>query len=444
MKHLLLIATFCLLALTSRAQTITYATDTTCGCDIFFVDGIQTTKENNLYGFRRADGTVISPNIFRYVDKFSNGYCKVWVDDPDYPVEPGQEPPLLAGLIDSTGRQVIPCLYDAVELPSSHRIAVSKNNLTGYADLNGNIAIPIQYFNASSFVDNYAAVGVIIDSFFVLYTFIDTLGRQIFPPVFQNAHPFTDGFAPVRRYDRWGIIDTLGNEVIAIRYENITIPDHHTLFAGDSLGMHFFRLPDNLSPITHHSSLQPLTPPYYFPVAHLSEGRIPVFRDGKQGFLDTLGNEVIPCIYDEVSIFRNARAAVRNNDLWGIIDTLGDTILPLHYHDQTPKGMKYVYYDSLALVELDGRLGFVDLQGNLAIPFYFDQAFQFSEGLAAVRHNGHWGYIDTHGDIFLPFIFDIASPFQYGRADIYFQGRYHAIDRNGRCVKNCDEIISFR
>lgn len=421
------------------AQTITYATDTACGCDIFFVDGIQTTKEGNLYGFRRSDGTVISQNIYRYVDQFSNGYCRVWVTDPDHPVDPGQDPPLLAGLIDSSGRQVVPCLYDAVALPSSSRVAVSKDNLTGYTDLNGNLVIPIQYFNASSFVDNRAAVGVIIDSFFVLYTFIDTLGRQLFPPVFQNAHPFTDGFAPVRRYDRWGIIDTLGNEVIPTVYENITIPDHHTLFAGDSLGMHLFHLPYNLS-----QPVKPLTPPYYFPVAHLSEGRIPVFRDGKQGFLDTLGNEVIPCIYDEVSIFRNARAAVRNNDLWGIIDTLGDTILPILYHDKTPKGMKYAYYDSLALVELNGHLGFVDLQGRLVIPFYFDQAFNFSQGLAAVRYNGRWGYIDTHGDIFLPFIFDIAGPFQYGRADVYFQGSYHAIDLNGRCVKNCDQIISFR
>lgn len=421
-------------------QKITYDTDTTCGCDIYYIDGIQTTREGNLYGFKRSDGRVIVPNIFRYVDQFSNGYCRVWVDDPDYPTQPNQDPPLLAGLIDSTGRQVVPCLYDAVGLPSSNRIAVVKDNLTGYTDLSGDIVIPIQYYNASHFVQNRAAVGLIIDSFFTFYTFIDTLGRQLFPPVFQNAHPFTDGFAPVRRYDRWGIIDTLGNEIITIQHENLTIPDHYTLFAGDSLGMALYALPHG----NNQTKNNQLTPPYYFPATAVSENRIGVYRDGKQGFLNLQGDEIIPCIYDEIGLFSHGRAFVRKGDSCGIIDTLGNIILPLQYQDRTPKGMKYVYYDSLALVEQNGRLGFVDLQGNLAIPFYFQEAYNFSEGLAAVRKDGFWGYVDTHGDIFLPFIFDIASPFRYGRADVYFQGRYHAIDRKGRCVKNCNGIISFR
>ena len=55
-----------------RGQKITYDTDTTCGCDIYYIDGIQTTREGNLYGFKRSDGGVIVPNIFRYVDQFGD------------------------------------------------------------------------------------------------------------------------------------------------------------------------------------------------------------------------------------------------------------------------------------------------------------------------------------------------------------------------------------
>lgn len=439
MKKIVIFLAICLLApasllLPATAQTVTYDTDTTCGCDIVYVDGIQTTKEGNLYGFRRADGTVIAPNIYRYVDRFSGGYCKVWIADPDASVNPGEEPPLLAGLIDSTGRQVVPCLYNAVGLPADGRIGVSKDHLFGYTDLQGNLVIPLQYRDAAQFSFGRAAVGVLLDSFFLYYTYIDTLGNQLFPPVYQRTLPFVDGYAPVRRYERWGVIDTLGNLVIPTVYELLTPPDHLTLFAGDSLGLSFFHLPNPT----------PLTPPYYFPVTPLSEGRIGVIRDEKQGFLDLSGDEVIPCVYDEVGLFRLGRTLARVEDLCGIIDTLGDTILPIRYHDRSPKGMKYTYFDSLALVELDGRLGFVDLQGNLVIPFYFDQAYNFSEGLAAVHKDGFWGYIDTHANIFLPFIFDIASPFSYGRADVYFRQRYHAIDRQGRCVKNCNGIISFR
>lgn len=436
MKHLFPTIA-CLLTLGVHAQEITYAVDTSCGCDILYVDGIQTTKDGNLYGFRRNDGTLIAPNIYRYVDQFSHGYCRVWVDDTTVVTPPGVDPPLLAGLIDSTGHQVVPCIYHAVDLPSSRRIAVIKDGLLGYTDLQGNIVIPLQYPDASSFVQNRAAVGVIVDSAFLFYTFIDTLGHQLFPPVYQNARPFLDGYAPVRRYDRWGIIDTLGQPVIPTVYEYLSTPDHGTLFAGDSAGMAFFNL-------SNPDRSRPLTDFVYHPITLLSQGRIGVSRNGKQGFIDPQGNEVIPCIYDEIGRFRQGRSLARIGDSCGIIDTLGRIILPLQYEDRTPKGMKYVYYDSLALVERHGRLGYVDLDGRLVVPLVLEEAYQFSEGLASVKKDGLWGYIDSNGDLFLPFIFDIAAPFRWGRADVYFNGRTLSIDHNGRCVKNCKGIISFR
>ena len=103
-----------------------------------------------------------------------------------------------------------------------------------------------------------------------------------------------------------------------------------------------------------------------------------------------------------------------------------------------------MYFDSLALVEHDGRLGYVDLDGNLVIPFYFEKAFQFSQGLASTCFQGRWGYIDTHGDIYIPHVFDIASPFEWGRAEVVYNGNVSKIDITGKCVKNCKGIIAWR
>lgn len=423
----------------TQAQNITYATDTACGCDIQYVDGIETTRNGDLYGFRRYDGTVIVPNIYRYVGQFSHGYCKVWIVDTLAVTPQGQEPPLVCGLIDTTGREVVPCRYDDVDYPSDNRILVTKNNLFGFSDLGGNLITPIHFPMASSFQERRAVIAQYIDSFFVFYTFIDTTGRQLFPPVFQNAAPFTEGFAPVYRYDRWGLIDTLGNEVLTCRFDNLTFPDHGTCFAGDSMGLALYRLP---SP--NHPQATRLTQPLYQPITGVTQNRIAVSRDGFQGFLDLNGNEIIPCIYDEVGLFRYGRTLARLDNHYGIIDTLGKTILPIEYENKTPKGNKYVYYDSVALIEKEGRLSFVDLDGKLILPMRLEQAYHFSQGLAAVRFEGHWGYINNHGDIYMPFIFDIASPFQWNRADVFFGGHHMVIDHDGRCVKNCNGIISFR
>ena len=109
-----------------------------------------------------------------------------------------------------------------------------------------------------------------------------------------------------------------------------------------------------------------------------------------------------------------------------------------------PHGTKYMYYDSLALVEKDGKLGYVDLNGRLVIPMYFEQAYNFSEGLACTRFGGLWGYIDRRGEVFVAHIFDYASPFSWGRAEVVYNGNVSNMDRTGRCVKNCKGIIAWR
>lgn len=420
-NSLLTVALFSALLVPLHAQEIRYAEDPSCGCDIIYVDGIETTRDGDLYGFRRDDGRVIVPNIYRYVDQFHGAYCRVWADDT------------LCGLIDSSGREILPCIYSDVNYPADGRIRLSLGKLTGYADLQGNIAIPPQYVGGADFSCHFAPVAVIVDSFFVYSTFIDTLGRRPFP-LYENVGLFSDGFAPVLRYQRWGIIDTLGREIIPTVHEFMT-PTYHRLFlAGDNQGLALYKLP----------SASPLTKPIYQTATSYSEGRLCVLRNGKYGFLDSLGNEVIPCRFDNVGDFQHGRTYARIDSLWGIIDTLGREILPIEYHNRTPKGEKYIYYDSLALVERNGRLAYVDLDGHFVTPFHFEEAFQFSQGLAAIRHEGHWGYIDTHGDLYLPLIFDIASPFEWGRAEVYFNGNPYKIDLKGRCVRHCNGIMSFR
>ena len=415
-----------LLISTAAAQDIRYETDEQCGCDIVYVDGIETTKETDSkgitrYGFRREDGRVIVDNRYLYVDRFYGAYCRVWCDDS------------LAGLIDTNGREVVPCRYNAVDFPSEGRIWVVRDGLSGYTDLDGNIIIPLRYANASAFSEGRASVAVILDSFTVLCTYIDTLGTPLFEPIYQSALPYRDGYAAVYRYDRWGIIDREGREMLPNIYEQISAADHGIFFAGDEWGMTLFDY-----------SFKPLTSVQYMPITTVSDRRIGVMRGDKYGFLDLRGREVIPCIYDEIGRFHLGRAMVRTGDRYGIIDTTGTLILPLQYHNSKKKSGLYTYRDSLALVEQNGQYGYVDLQGQLVIPFYFTSAFPFSQGLASAQHNGQWGYIDTKGDIYIPFIFDIASPFEYGRAEIIYNGDIRYIDRQGRCVKNCGGIISFR
>ena len=361
MKQLPFVIVLLLLVSPLPAQEVEYRIDEECNCEQVFIDGIQTTRQDDRYGFSRADGTVIAEPVYKYVDHFHGRYCKVYADDDS------------CGLIDRDGRVILPCVYEDVSYPSGGRIPFRQNGRIGYADLEGRVVISPIYIGATEFNEGTACVKMVIDSLTDACTFIDTMGHPLFPPIFQNGRPFHDGYAAVLRYDRWGVINLDGVEVVPCMYEYITVPDQGYFFAGDEFGMALFDY-----------SMHPQTPFKYMQPQTASWNRILV-RDteGKYGFLSPQGREVLPTIYDDAYSFWNGYAHVAKDGKHGIIDTNGRFVLPMIYDDTHPRGGKYEFNDSVALFEVKGKLGFIHLNGEVVMRPILDDAYPFSQGLAA-------------------------------------------------------------
>ena len=58
--------------------------------------------------------------------------------------------------------------------------------------------------------------------------------------------------------------------------------------------------------------------------------------------------------------------------------------------------------EGLARVELNGKYGFINEEGEEVIPLKYDNAGNFSEGLAEVKLNGKWGLVNTKGEEVVP------------------------------------------
>lgn len=417
MKQWIILWVIIVIGASATAQRVELRDDKECGCELFFVDGIQTFRNGEFFGFHLEDGTIIAPAIYRHVDRFHNGYCKVYLND-------GQ-----CGMIDRSGREVVPCIYEDIEYPSEGHVVVIRNSMVGYCDLHGKEVIPTRFIQGASFKQGCAAVQLPDGR----CTFIDTLGNQLFERTFDNVRPFNEGFALVRDGGLWGLLSRNGEMALPMVFEAISENRDGMFLAGS---IHHMALYDY--------GMRPLTSPVYSGTLGTTEGRISVVRDGKYGFLDRTGKEVVPCIYDETGLFQQGRTLVRIDEHYGIVDTLGNIILPIEYENHSSRGFKYTYFDSRALIEKEGKMTFVDLDGNAILPLTLENAYNYTDGLAAVQHNGLWGYIDTAGDIFIPCIFDIASPFQWGRAEVVYNGHVSKMDRHGKCVKNCNGIIAWR
>jgi hypothetical protein len=88
------------------------------------------------------------------------------------------------------------------------------------------------------------------------------------------------------------------------------------------------------------------------------------------------------------------------------------------------------------LVQREGRWGYIDRQGRIAVAIQYDRAKPFRQGLAAVQRDGRWGFIDPAGDFVIPPSFEAVAGegFSSGLAGVMIDGLWAAIDTGGRTV----------
>ena len=136
-------------------------------------------------------------------------------------------------------------------------------------------------------------------------------------------------------------------------------------------------------------------------------------------------SEAVPFIYDSVGPFSEGLAAVQSGGRWGFIDKDGNEVIRC----LLPYSYIYPFSDGMArFKEGEDRFGFIDRTGNVVISShnrgYGSIVKDFAEGLAAVREDGKYGYIDKAGDVAIPFIYDSAESFSNGLASVVLRSSF--------------------
>ena len=121
---------------------------------------------------------------------------------------------------------------------------------------------------------------------------------------------------------------------------------------------------------------------------------------------------------------------VTQNGRVGYIDREGEVVIPPQFD------RAYGFTDGLAVVEIGGRYGYIDEEGRFAINPRFDDAFSFYEGLAAFKAGDRMGYLDRDGEVVIPPQFEDAGDFKQGLARVRVGGRHGYIDEEGKFAIN--------
>lgn len=243
--------------------------------------------------------------------------------------------------------------------------------LWGFKNEKGEIRIEAQYSFARPFSEGLAAVQL-NDK----WGFIDKKGRVVIAPKYSEAEPFSEGLALVTEggeSSRWGIIGGTQNFI-----DNT---GKNLMIAGE-----------------------------YDAMSSFSEGLAAVELNGKRGFIDKKGKEVIAPKYSEVYPFSEGLAAVRLKNKWGFIDKDGEMVIALQYHAVTS-----VFSEGLAAVGVENKrktiwgsgnplkieiadYGYINRKGDWVINPKYDYAFGFNENhLAMIGVKEKQGFVDKDG-----------------------------------------------
>lgn len=192
------------------------------------------------------------------------------------------------------------------------------------------------------------------------YGYVNRAGKFVLEPQYEEALPYSDFIAAVKKDGKWGYINGEGKFVIEPRFENAFL---------------------------------------------FSDGAAAVEENGKWGFINRAGKFLVEPKYESAGIFRQGLAAVRWEGKWGFISKDGEMVVPPKF-DQV-----YFFSEDRAGAQVNGQWGYVDRTGTFTVPPKYAEVLPFSQGLAAVNTGGKredneftggvWNFVDPQGKVII-------------------------------------------
>ncbi|MBP6827183.1 MAG: WG repeat-containing protein [Saprospiraceae bacterium] len=191
------------------------------------------------------------------------------------------------GLLDTKGKEVLPPEFERIEPsePNGQLLTVQVAGKKGVVDINGRTVLEAGFEFIRGIPGSNFAVGVSGK-----YGIINKKNEVILPLEYDSIYVRFDGrIMVVRRGDRFGMVNFKGQILLPVEYEQLGMEDYgwiigvrnglYNAWNANVVGMDSFKY-DWWSPEY----------PYGFIVK----------KDGKAGFLNLLGKELLPLQYDDI------------------------------------------------------------------------------------------------------------------------------------------------
>ena len=261
----------------------------------------------------------------------------------------------------------------------------------------------------------------------------------------------------VEKNGKYGVVSEKGAVILPLKYSEINSNKNgYTVTLNEKMGL-FNSEGKEIIPIS-----------YRWIYTDKIDDNIPIVAklDGKEGYINTKNEWVIPPTYRDAFAFRQGVAIVKKGRNYMCINLKGEAVIQdfdnyvIEPSDNTyivgvRKKCKYMVYDlngnlldtydgfinnwsddAIFAVKKGGKWGYIDGYGKVIIPLEYEEVGDFSEGLAAVRKDDKWGYINPKNEVVIPIEFTNKEVgyFKNGVAKYYTDSGIGLINLKGEII----------
>lgn len=326
---------------------------------------------NCVRGVIDSSGKQIIPNKYSYLELLNNNsYISSLYKTKKF------------GLMNEDETLIIDYLYDFIEFDSINRLKVKKNGKYGWINFSGNVIIPLQY---------------------------------------DNTRIFSEGLACVKIGEKWGFINKKNQLIVPAKLDRPSTFHNGKCFAtidGSFYHMDITGKTEAISQIKHYSSSD---------ISSFENIQTAVMNN-LTGYQRQDDSWLIKPQYSFARDFSEGRATIYQNGKWSQIDTTNTRIMPWYDNELGD------YANGLISIFKNNKFGYMDTLGNIRIPIEYEHGKRFNDGFALVKKNGKWGYISTDNEVIIDFIYDYGNSFQHGFVTVKKDGQQVILDKKGSII----------
>ena len=376
--------------------------------DLNFFNGEELAVANTggkLWGYINRDGEMVIPEQFSDAGDFCDGLATVRDENGK------------VGIIDLTGKAVIPIQYDDFYEYNDDGYAVAVDG--DYEEGCRYIAIDpagneiLSSDNPISIYGNLYAE-YIDDAYYVLY---NRKGEKVSEEKYSDLAWIDGGIHVYNMNEKAGLLDYDGNLLLPCEYDRID-----NVFHDEGTGRYIWEVrfaEDGYCKLINEQGEEIPTGDYDEIGSFSETGLAPVLHEGRVGFINLTGKEVIPCDYYpatwsgtepeegyKIDSYNLSAVRIDGEDHYAIMDKNGEIVTDYIYSyvSDRSSGTDTMSTSTVLVVKKDGdTYGIVGLDGKEIAPCgsFCEVGQEFENGLILVREyeDQPWCLMNPDGEI---------------------------------------------